>query len=147
MRFYSKVTVAICLNAVTAAVWMILGLGARHRGGLLKLNGILFLFLFLISVLTQLLTYWELHPDGLYERRLWRKRIVPFDQIAAVKCEGPGGKPALNWLTVIYKSPFPSFDTDQNATHRGILILAPAHRGELLTALRHAAPQASFETL
>ena len=125
MRFYSRVTVALCLNPIMGAISMILGFASRRHGGLLKVNGIFIFFLFLIAILTHFSTYWEIRPDGLCVRRLWRMRTIPFDQIASVKSEGPGDKPALNWLKVFYKSPFPFLDTDQNANDRGTLLLVP----------------------
>ena len=147
MRFYSKVTVLLYVSVSNAAMRTFDFFASRHYSFVETPLMILWLWLGGSAVAVQLFTYWEILHDDIYERRLWRKRTIPFDQIAAVKSEGPGGKPALNWLKVCYKSPFPSFDTDQNANDRGTLLLDPAHRSELLTALRHAAPQATFEAL
>ncbi len=147
MRFYSRITAALCLNAISAVIWIVLGCSGMFHGSIAKLLALIYSSFLFAAAAGQFLTYWELHPDALYERRLWQTRTIPFDQIAAIKAESPAGKPAPGWLKVLYKSPFPFFETGQNALDRGTLLLAPAHRSELLSALRHAAPQATFEAL
>lgn len=141
MRFYTKITPAFWINFITASLWIYLGLFAHTSflHGFYRMTSFLWLSILLSSVLAQVFFYWEIHVDSLYERRLWATRTVSFTEIVRVVPSTFGKKPRPGWLEIDFFRPGPF-------SARGTLRLAPAHLQEFVATLRHAAPQATFET-
>lgn len=140
MRFYSKVSAALWINVFTACVWVYIAF-AHHThtsiASAYKLTAAVWIFLGLVTVLMQLFCFWELRPEGLFERRLWNTRIIPFDQITRIAPALLGNKPRPGWLGIDFHRPAPMSES-------GTLLLAPSHPEQLLQALRQVAPRAAF---
>jgi hypothetical protein len=140
MRYRSKVTATLWVSLCSALGWIVLGLLPR-AGGVHRLFAAAIALISLQTLALQIFSFWEIHPDGLYERRLWSTRTIPFSLITGVhQVTLDNGKLRPGWLGIDLDRAAPL------AEHKPIL-LVPAHSGQFLSALRHAAPQATFDTI
>jgi len=88
----------------------------------------------LLRILNNFFVYWECNTSGLRERRIWRNKDVPWEEIRQV------GKwrPKDETVAVIFARPAPSFTS-------GCITADPADRAGFLAALCQYAPQADFD--
>jgi hypothetical protein len=86
------------------------------------------------TILDKSFIYWECNPDGLRERRFWRIKDVPWEEVRQVG----RWRPKAETLAVIYAHPAPFSSS-------GCIVADPADPAGFLAALRQFAPQAVFD--
>jgi hypothetical protein len=84
-------------------------------------------------VLDKSFIYWECNSSGLRERRFWRIKEVPWEEVRQVG----RWRPKAETVAVIYAHPAP-------LSSSGCIVANPADRAGFLAALRRFAPQAEF---
>ena len=139
MRFYSKVTASFWLMLFSCCAWIAIGVVAVHgHSRLYPSLALVYVGLLLVSVFTQIFCYWEMRAEGLFERRLWSSRLIAFDEIVSIAPAMLGKRHRPGWLSINFSRPAPLSD-------RGTLLFSPARPNDFLSALRHAAPWATFD--
>jgi hypothetical protein len=100
-------------------------------------GGVVWSFLFLWTLASYFLIYWDLNSDELYERRMWSKQSVAYSEITAV---GPWGSknPSSSYLDIEYGQVGSAFNPRIN------IIACPSDRETFLNTLRKQALQAEF---
>lgn len=94
-------------------------------------------FYALMMVLSKAIAYWDFNPTHLHERRLWRTRDVPWEEVIHIHARDPA-HPSSGYLAVDYARTAPMSD-------RGTIIANPADRQGFIAALRRSAPQADCD--
>jgi hypothetical protein len=100
--------------------------------------GVFWLFIALSCIANFCFAWWQVDDTGLTQRRLWKTRTIPWNEITRIGPWQPNSKPMPQWLAVEYARSAPMSD-------RGELLIQPADRNTLVRALRAHAPQADYE--
>ena len=102
MRFTAKGSLAYLLCGL-----LFLGMAVfysvpwRHHSGFSLWMGALWYFNALLNLSTYFLTYWELLPDGLHARALWRRQRISYENITRVGLQYPD-RPKSTTLDIEY---------------------------------------------
>ncbi len=140
MRFRQKFPWS---QVATAVVWIGLGCFAwtqrRHSGiPMYGVIGLGWLFVLLFGVAGYWLIWWDVSDSGLTERRLWRTRFIPWEEVYRVGPWRPFRKSRGDTIEIEFARTGPLSD-------RGHFVLLPLERQGLLDAIRAHAPQATVE--
>ncbi|HEY6446592.1 MAG TPA: hypothetical protein VIY53_09045 [Acidobacteriaceae bacterium] len=140
MRFRAKFDLLDCCYLALGLLPLVLLLSpGGYRGMQTPWLVALWVALALQRLIPRVFTYWEVSPEGLFERRLWRERTVAWNEIVSVS-PWPEGKSASRQVAV-------SFGRSAPLSDRGQVIANPGDPDSFLMALREHAPQARFDGL
>ncbi|MGC2639457.1 MAG: hypothetical protein WA294_19890 [Acidobacteriaceae bacterium] len=140
MRFWAKFDLLDCCYLALGLLPLLLLLSpGDHRGTLTPWLVALWIALALQRLIPRVFTYWDVRPEGLFERRLWRERTVAWNDIVSVS-PWPEGKSASRQVAVGFARSAPLSD-------RGQMIANPGDLDSFLRELRTHAPQARFDRL
>ena len=132
------------LQIVPALLWI--GLGATvathkhaHAGTpFYEILGFIWLFILAFTIAGYYLIWWDITEAGLTERRFWRTKLIPWDEIYRVGPWRPYKKHLSDTLEVEYARTGPLSD-------RGHFVLLPLERQGFISAVKARASQAIFE--
>ncbi|HEX4037128.1 MAG TPA: hypothetical protein VHX37_03640 [Acidobacteriaceae bacterium] len=138
MRFRAKFArVDWAWLAVAAFVSVLFLSGPRHAASNLRYYALMMVLFAATRVLLHFLIFWEIASAGLYERRLWTTRTIPWQEITAI-APWPENRPNRDYVAIEFVRSAP-------LSARGSVIASPEHREAFLTELRRRAPQATLE--
>jgi hypothetical protein len=141
MRFRKKFGVLNGANLAIFTLLAILRLAGKHGGETSSLWTVLEeIALLAIPVsegIAQALIYWDTKPDGLYARRIWRKKMIPWREISRISAFRPN-QPSSRYLAIHYSRTAPSPD-------QGKIVVYPEHRQQFLAEIQKYAPHAIIE--
>jgi hypothetical protein len=138
MRFRAKFALSSWLwLAVAVFVWILFASGPHRAIGNLRYYVVLYTFIGLSQLLVHQFIWWDILPDGLYERRLWSSRTIPWAEVSHVTFWPNETKPSSS-LAICFSRPAP-------LSAAGQVIATPADRDGFLSVLREHAPQARIE--
>ena len=142
MRFRQKFPIA---QIVTAGIWIVLSGLWLHKPHAIAgirsayaLTGFAWLFVLSMALACYFFIWWDIADDGITERRLWRTKFIPWDEVYRIGIWRPLNKTIGNTLEIEYARTGPMSD-------RGSLILLPTKRQSFLNAFRTHAPRAVIE--
>ena len=113
MRFRSRFA---WFQLVVALIWMGIGLLSFHKhlhdgnGQDHSFAGIIQMLIGISYFVMYFFTWWRIDDSGLFERRLWKTRTVPWNEITRIGPWRPNDKPNYNWIAVEFYRPAPLSD-------------------------------------
>jgi hypothetical protein len=130
-------------------VWLVLSLTNLQRPHLNQglhaaylVGGVAWSFLFVGTLTSYFLIYWDLNSDELYERRMWNRQRVAYSEITAVRPWRSKNRSSENWSSSHLDIEFGQVGSAFNP--RINMIACPSDRETFLNTLRKQAPQAEF---
>lgn len=138
MRFRAKFALVDWAWLAVAAFVSVLFLSGPHRAASnLRYYALMMVLFAAARVLLHFFIFWEITSAGLYERRLWTTRTIPWQEITAI-APWPESRPNRDYIAIEFARSAP-------LSNRGSVIASPEHREDFLTELRRRAPQAALE--
>ena len=144
MRFRSKLGLAFWLNFFTCSLWIstaTMSIRRHPRSDVVSLQwicAITYLLLVLLNTAQYIFTWWDIRETGLFERRFWTTKSIPWSEIARIRPWQPYKRAIPNTIEIMYHRDPPLSDG-------GSLIANPASIPQFLEALQTLAPRAVYD--
>jgi len=140
MRFRPKLGLALCLNLFSCSLWIstaTMSIRKHPHSDVVSLQwicAITYLLLVLLNAAQYSFTWWDIRETGLFERRLWTTKSIPWSELARTRPWQPHKRPIPNTIEMLYHRDPPISDD-------GSIIATPSSIPLFLEALQTRAPQ------
>ena len=110
--------------------------GGNHLSRFLPYIAVTWALMALLRVSSYLFVFWQMDSDGLFERRFWNTRVIPWSDVVLI--QGLGDVPSSDYVEVFVQRAGPEPEAHP-------LLANPRDRAQFLAALHRYASQARFD--